>query len=87
MPNRSEMLSLSNRAPTFPQAEYFTGQAVATPLPSPDRTFFNGFVPFDYYWTSTTSAADMNQAWTVWSCEFGVYNLAKTESRHLLAVR
>ena len=87
MPNRSEMLSLSDRAPTFPQANYFNG------IPGPDGVTvtspvsFNHFVVSDYYWTSTTSAADTTQAWTIYSCDFGVYNIPKSDTRYALAVR
>ncbi|HEY4743176.1 MAG TPA: DUF1566 domain-containing protein, partial [Desulfuromonadaceae bacterium] len=87
MPNRSEMLSLSDRAPTFPQANYFNG------IPGPDGitvinpVIFNNFRVSDYYWTSTTSVTDTTQAWTVYSCDFGVYNIAKTNVRYSLAVR
>ncbi len=87
MPNRSEMLSLSDRAPTFPQADYFNGQARGGTAPVTGPVAFAGFVAFDYYWTSTTSAADTSQAWSVWSCDFGVYNLPKTAVRYALAVR
>lgn len=87
MPNRNEMLSLSDRAPTFPQAEYFTGQARGGTGPITGPVIFNGFIAFDYYWTATTSAADTTQAWTVWSCDFGVYNIAKTDVRYSLAIR
>ena len=87
MPNRNEMLSLSDRAPTFPQAEYFTGQARGGAGPVTGPVIFNNFIAFNYYWTSTTNAADTTQAWTVWSCDFGLYNIAKTESRYALAVR
>lgn len=88
MPNRSEMLSLSDRAPTFPQANYFNG------IPGPDGitvtnpVIFNNFKVFVFYWTSTTDAADPTQAWTVYSCDFGVYNVAKTDAQqYALAVR
>ena len=87
MPNRAEMLSLSDRAPTFPQADYFNGQAKSSSGPVTGPVIFTRFVPFDYYWTSTTSAADSSQAWTVWSCDFGIYNIAKTDVRYSLAVR
>jgi hypothetical protein len=30
---------------------------------------------------------DTTQAWTVYSCDFGVYNIAKSEVRYSLAVR
>lgn len=86
IPNRTEMLSLSDRAPTFPQASYLNGKyqasdAVTGPI------IFNNFIVSDYYWTSTTDAADTTQAWGVYSCDFGVYNLAKTDLRYALAVR
>ena len=88
MPNRAEMLSLSDRAPTFPQADYFNG------IPGPDGVtvtgpvIFNNFRPFYFYWTSTTDAADPSQAWTIFSCDFGVYNILKTDSQQFaLAVR
>ncbi len=87
MPNRSEMLSLSDRAPTFPQADYFNGQAQGGASPVTGPVIFNGFIAFDYYWTSTTNAADITQTWTIWSCDFGVYNIAKTSIRYSLAVR
>ncbi|HEY8100601.1 MAG TPA: DUF1566 domain-containing protein [Burkholderiaceae bacterium] len=83
MPNRQEMLSLSDRAPTFPQADYFNGNGGSVPLP----VIFNTFIVSDYYWTSTTDAADTNQAWTLYSCDFGVYNIPKTDIRYSLAVR
>ncbi len=87
MPNRSEMLSLSDRAPTFPQASYFNG------TPGPDGAtvtmpvVFNNFKVSVYYWTSTTDAADTTQAWTLYSCDFGVYNIMKTDAQFALAVR
>lgn len=86
MPNRSEMLSLSDRAPTFPQAAYFDGQyqgssAVTGPV------IFGNFIVFDYYWTSTTDAVDTSHAWAVYSCDFGVYDVPKTDIRYTLAVR
>lgn len=87
MPNRSEMLSLADRAPTFPLANYFDG------IPGPDGitvtnpVIFNNFIVSNYYWTSTTDAADTTQAWSVYSCDFGAYNLAKTDIRYSLAVR
>ena len=87
LPNRAEMLSISDRAPTFPQAEYFTGQAQGSFGPVTGPVVFNAFVSSNYYWTSTTNAADPTQAWSVWSCDFGVYNIAKTDIKYALAVR
>lgn len=85
MPNRSEMLSLSDRAPTFPQANYFNGIAGGGSITGP--VIFNNFIVSDYYWTSTTDAADTTQTWTVYSCDFGVYNIVKTDTHYSLAVR
>ena len=86
MPNRNEMLSLSDRAPTFPQASYFDGQAQASTVVT-GPVIFHNFIVSDYYWTSTTDAADTTQAWTIYSCDFGVYNRMKTDIHYSLAVR
>lgn len=86
MPNRSEMLSLSDRAPSFPQADYFSGRYQGNGVVS-GPVIFDHFIVSDYYWTSTTDAADALQAWTLYSCDFGVYNVVKTELRYALAVR
>jgi hypothetical protein len=82
MPNRTEMLSLSDRAPTFPQADYFKGI-----YPAAGPVIFTNFVTSVYYWTSTTEAADTTQSWTVYSCDFGVYNVSKVSTGYTLAVR
>ena len=86
MPNRSEMLSLSDRAPTFPQAAYLIGQYQAN-TSTVGPIIFNNFMVSAYYWTSTTDAAHATQAWTIYSCDFGVYNIAKANSGYSLAVR
>ncbi len=86
MPNRAELLSLSDRAPTFPQASYFNGEYQASNAVTGPAIFSN-YVVSDYYWTSTTDAADTTQAWTVYSCDFGVYNIPKSDLRYSLAVR
>jgi hypothetical protein len=86
LPNRNELLSLSDRAPTFPQASYFNGQAQASSAVTGPVVFQN-FIVSDYYWTSTTDAADTSEAWAIYSCDFGVYNLAKGEVHYALAVR
>lgn len=86
MPNRAEMLSLSDRAPTFPQASYFNGQYQGTSLVN-GPVIFDNFVVSDYYGTSTTDAAATSWAWTVYSCDFGVYDIPKTNLRYTLAVR
>ena len=86
MPNRAELLSLSDRAPTFPQASYFNGQYQSSAaLTGP--VVFENYIVSDYYWTSTTDAADTTLAWAIYSCDFGVYDIAKSDLRYSLAVR
>jgi len=40
-----------------------------------------------FYWTSTTDAAAPGEAWTVYSCDFGVYDMDKSSTSYTLAVR
>ena len=88
MPNRSEMLSLSDRAPTFPQANYFDGIPGTDGVTVVNPVIFDSFKVSVFYWTSTTDAADTTQAWTIYSCDFGVYNIVKTDThQYALAVR
>lgn len=86
MPNRQEMLSIADRAPTFPLASYFNGQYQGTSTIN-GPVIFDTFIVSDYYWTSTTNTANPTQAWTLYSCDFGVYNIDKTALRYALAVR
>jgi hypothetical protein len=86
MPNRNEMQSLSDRMENN-HADFFN----ATYL-NPDNTvfrepIFTNFVVSQYYWTSTTDAADPTDAWTVFSCDYGVYDTPKTNVGYTLAVR
>jgi hypothetical protein len=87
MPNRFEMLSIAQRSATFPIAAYYNGTYL------PDGTTVSGTVVFDnfmvsqFYWTSSTYASDSTQAWTVYSCDFGVYNAPKSNTGYTLAVR
>jgi hypothetical protein len=86
MPNRAELQSLSDRAqPNL--ADYFNdtfynldGSVYLAPV-------FKNFVGFQYYWTSSTRAADPSEAWTVFSCDFGVYDTPKASVGYTLAVR
>jgi hypothetical protein len=48
---------------------------------------FTGFQTAQFYWTSTTYAPDATQAWTVYSCDFGVYDTPKSGAGFTLAVR
>ena len=87
MPNRREMQSLADRAQNN-HADYFdetfTSNTVGV---SSQLASFTRFVGFQYYWTSTTDAADPTQAWTVFSCDFGVYDIPKANVGYTLAVR
>jgi hypothetical protein len=88
LPNRAEMLSLSDRAPTFPQSNYFDGIPGGDGTTVTNPVIFNSFKVSVFYWTSTTDAADTTQAWTIYSCDFGVYNKAKADAQqYALAVR
>lgn len=88
MPNRNELLSLSDRA-LANHAEFFNSNYVATinGLGNQAATFGDTFMVSQYYWTSTTDAADTTQAWTVNSSDFGVYEQPNTASQYSLAVR
>lgn len=87
MPNRQEMLSLSDRMETN-HADFFnqsyTWKATQTLYQAP---IFGSFVPSECYWTSTTNAADTSEAWTIFSCDFGVYDISKAQTGYTLAVR
>jgi hypothetical protein len=48
---------------------------------------FTNFIQLEYYWTSTTDASDTSSAWTVFSCDFGVYDTPKANTGYTLAVR
>lgn len=86
MPNRNELLSLSDRAQTN-MAQYFDytyqnkdGSVFQAPI-------FTNYIETQYYWTSTTDTADTTKAWAVYSCDFGVYDVPKTAVGYALAVR
>jgi hypothetical protein len=86
MPNRNEMQSLADRNQNN-EADYLD-----TTFRNPDGSIFqaavlNGFMPYNFYWTSTTDASDPSQAWTVFSCDFGVYDMPKDDTGYTLAVR
>jgi hypothetical protein len=87
MPNRKEMQSLADRAQNN-MADYFDESFVSrmTGVNSQPAIFTN-FLPFQYYWTSTTDAADATRAWTTFSCDYGVYDYPKSNTTYTLAVR
>jgi hypothetical protein len=87
MPNRKELESLADRAQNN-QADFFdtTWTSASSTIPSLSAVFTN-FIQLQYYWTSTTNASDVSEAWTVFSCDFGVYEVTKTNTGYTLAVR
>jgi len=86
MPNRAELLSLVDRAETN-QALRFNTTFYKTDHSVDQTVIFNNFVELEYYWTSNTDAADTTKAWTVFSCDFGVYDISKINVSYTLAVR
>jgi hypothetical protein len=87
MPNRKELASLSDRMETnhadFFNARYVwksNGQVYREPI-------FSNFVVSEYYWTSSTVAAAPSSVWTLYSCDFGVYDTDKGSMGYTLAVR
>jgi len=86
MPNRAELLSLSDRAQTN-MAQYFGYTYRNKDGSTYQASIFTNYIETQYYWTSTTDAADPSSAWTVYSCDFGVYDIAKTAVGYTLAVR
>lgn len=86
MPNRTEMQSLADRNENNEADLFDTG------FLNPDQSVFQeavfgSFMAAQYYWTSTTDAADTAQAWSVYSCDFGVYATIKSAVDYTLAVR
>jgi hypothetical protein len=86
MPNRLEMLSLDDRAETnmallFNTVFYKADGSVDQPAS------FTKFSELEYFWTSTTNASNTTEAWTLFSCDYGVYNIAKNNFGYALAVR
>jgi len=86
MPSRNEMQSLEDREQGNHAAYFDNAFNYANGDPY-QPAVFTGFQETQYYWTSTTDAADITQAWTVYSCDFGVYGRAKTGLGYTLAVR
>ena len=86
MPNRSEMQSLSDRMVNN-QADFFNSTYLNHDNTIYQSAVFNNFMVSQFYWTSTTNAADISEAWTVYSCDFGVYDIAKSSVGYTLAVR
>jgi hypothetical protein len=87
MPNRKEMESLADRIQTN-EADFFNAALTSadTGLNSVSAVF-SDFVALQYYWTSTTQAGSPTNAWTVFSCDWGVYATTKIQTGYTLAVR
>lgn len=86
MPNRNELESLDDRAQTN-MAQYFDYTYINKDGSTFQAPIFAEYMEAHYYWTSTTDAADSIEAWTVYSCDFGVYDAAKSDVQFALAVR
>ena len=86
MPNRNEMQSLADRNQNN-ESQYLNNIFL-----NPDDSVYQpsiliNFIASEYYWTSTTNAADTTEAWTVYSCDYGVYDMPKAGTGYTLAVR
>jgi hypothetical protein len=86
MPNRNEMQSLADRMQTN-ESDFFNHTFLNLDSTVYQSPIFTNFVVSQYYWTSTTDAAVPTSAWTVFSCDFGVYDTPKAQSGYTLAVR
>jgi hypothetical protein len=86
MPNRAEMLSLGDRAETNVALRFSTVFRNADGSIDQDIVF-SGFNELEYFWTSTTDSSDPSRAWTVFSCDYGVYDIDKASVGYTLAVR
>src|SRR5579862_7487905 len=72
-----EMESIADRAQNN-QSDFFdTSWTSGNSTINSMNAVFSNFIQLQYYWTSTTNAADVTEAWTVFSCDYGVYDIAK----------
>lgn len=85
MPNRNEMQSMADRIQAN-ESQYFDYTILNLDNTVYQPPIFTNFPEGAYYWTSTTNAAT-GDAWSVYSCDFGVYDLPKGDSGYTLAVR
>jgi len=86
MPNRNEMQSMADRLQAN-EGAYFDYTILNLDNTVYQPPIFTNFVEGQYYWTSTTDAANTNDAWTVFSCDFGVYPQSQGNTGYTLAVR
>ena len=86
MPSRNEMQSLSDRMENN-HADFFNHTYLNRDYTLFQSAIFTNFVVSQYYWTSDADAAATANAWTVFSCDFGVYDIPKENIGYTLAVR
>ena len=86
MPNRNEMQSLADRNQNN-EADAFDFTYLNPDQSVYQAAIFLSFIGYQYYWTSTTDAADSTEAWAVFSCDYGVYDMPKSDTEYTLAVR
>lgn len=86
MPNRNEMQSLADRNQNN-EADYLNFTFLNADQSVFQAAVLVNFIPYSYYWTSTTDDTATDEAWTVFSCDFGVYDAPKADTGYTLAVR
>ncbi len=86
VPTRNEMQSLSDRMENN-HADFFNQTYLYRDNTLFQSPIFNNFMRFQYYWTSNADVADPASAWTVFSCDFGVYDFPRANLGYSLAVR
>ena len=86
MPNRNEMQSMSDRIQTN-ESQYFDYTILNLNNTVYEPAILANFVISQFYRTSTTDAANPTEGWTVYSCDFGVYDQPKANTGYTLAVR
>jgi hypothetical protein len=86
MPSRNELQSLSDRMENN-HADFFDATYMNLNNTLFQAPIFANFMVSQYYWTSTTDASNTGEAWTVFSCDFGVYDTPKSNTGYTLAVR
>lgn len=86
MPNRNEMESLQDRM-QMNLSQFLNQTDLNADGSVYQAAILSSFLSSQYYWTSTTDAANPAEAWTVYSCDFGVYDIPKSDVGYTLAVR
>src|SRR5579871_6046 len=86
VPTRTEMQSLSDRMENN-HADFFSHTYLNRDATVYQPAIFTNFVAYQFYWTANPDDADTTRAWTVFSCDFGVYDTPKGNPGYTLAVR